>query len=118
MRRIVAALLLMVQLQPLAGPVLCLTSVHPGNDTHQMAGMDEGMAHSLPVGQATLDAQGTPAATGDCPLVQACAPLVIAVLTSAAPRLTPDAAQAVAIRAVGPAPVLEGQAPPTPPPNL
>src|SRR5512141_1852134 len=102
MRRIVAALLLLVQLQPLAGSALCLASVHPGGGDHQMAGMHEGMTHSRPAGTIVLDAQGATASSTGCPLVQACAPLVIAVLSSAAPRTTPDAAQAVAIRAAGP----------------
>ena len=118
MRRIVALLLLLVQLQPLAGSALCLASVHPGRTDHQMAGMHQGMAHSRPAGGTVLDEQGAAPASTGCPLVQACAPLVIAVLASAAPRTTPDVAQAVAIRAAGPMPALEGRAPPTPPPNL
>ena len=118
MRRILAALLLMVQLQPLAGSALCLASVHPRGAAHRMAGMEAGMPRPRPAGTMLLDEQGAQVPSAGCPLVQACAPLVVAVLSSSQSRMIPDAAQAVAIRSAAPVPALEGRAPPTPPPNL
>jgi hypothetical protein len=122
MRRTLAAFLLVVQLQPLAGSVLCLASVHPASAEHPlggMAGMDgmnETAPASRPIG-SVLDRPGASSSLPGCPLINACAPSVNAVLASAAAHATPDAARSVVTPAAGPILTLDSRAPPTPPPN-
>jgi hypothetical protein len=80
--------------------------------------MDEGTPPAPPGGTAVLDVVGATSTTSACPLVRACSPLVIAVLSSSAARPNLDATRVVAILSTGPVPALDSRAPPTPPPNL
>jgi hypothetical protein len=118
MRRILALLLLTVQLQPVVGSVFCFATAGVEHPMASMPGMDEDTPPSRPAGTAVLDVAGAPLTAPGCPLVQACSPLVIAILSTGTARPDPDPTHAVAILSAGPVPALDSRAPPTPPPNL
>ena len=116
MRRPLAALLLVIQLQPLWGAVLCLSMLAPPARGEEHCAS---MTRAVPVqGAPRVEVSATGTGVHQCPLGEACVPTVTALplLTGSVGRVS--ARPLPSFRSAEALPGLARFAPPTPPPNL